>query len=70
MPQYIYGKHEALHKGVQVAATDADLRLRRKHNKSEMVAVLGPYVALPYYIHTYIGSTEGDAKFRKEKKGA
>jgi hypothetical protein len=25
-----------------------------KHNRSEMVAVLGPYEALPYYIHTYI----------------
>jgi hypothetical protein len=24
-----------------------------KHNRSEMVAVLGPYEALPYYIHTY-----------------
>jgi hypothetical protein len=23
-----------------------------KHNRSEMVAVLGPYEALPYYIHT------------------
>jgi hypothetical protein len=22
-----------------------------KHNRSEMVAVLGPYEALPYYIH-------------------
>jgi hypothetical protein len=26
----------------------------RKHNRSEMVAVLGPYEALPYYIHTYM----------------
>jgi hypothetical protein len=25
-----------------------------KHNRSEMVAVLGPNEALPYYIHTYI----------------
>jgi hypothetical protein len=25
-----------------------------KHNRSEMVVVLGPYEALPYYIHTYI----------------
>jgi hypothetical protein len=25
-----------------------------KHNRSEMVAVLGPFEALPYYIHTYI----------------
>jgi hypothetical protein len=24
------------------------------HNRSEMVAVLGPLEALPYYIHTYI----------------
>jgi hypothetical protein len=24
-----------------------------KHNRSEMVAVLGPFEALPYYIHTY-----------------
>jgi hypothetical protein len=24
-----------------------------KHNRSEMVAVLGPNEALPYYIHTY-----------------
>jgi hypothetical protein len=24
-----------------------------KHNISEMVPVLGPYEALPYYIHTY-----------------
>jgi hypothetical protein len=28
--------------------------LEGKHNRSEMVAVLGPYEALPYYIHTYI----------------
>jgi hypothetical protein len=28
--------------------------LTLKHNRSEMVAVLGPYEALPYYIHTYI----------------
>jgi hypothetical protein len=27
-------------------------RLVFKHNRSEMVAVLGPYEALPYYIHT------------------
>jgi hypothetical protein len=26
--------------------------LHHKHNRSEMVAVLGPYEALPYYIHT------------------
>jgi hypothetical protein len=26
-----------------------------KHNRSEMVAVLEPYEALPYYIHTYFG---------------
>jgi hypothetical protein len=25
-----------------------------KHYRSEMVAVLGPFEALPYYIHTYI----------------
>jgi hypothetical protein len=25
-----------------------------KHNRSDMVAVLGPFEALPYYIHTYI----------------
>jgi hypothetical protein len=25
-----------------------------EHNRSEMVAVLGPYEALPYYIHIYI----------------
>jgi hypothetical protein len=25
-----------------------------KHNRSEMVAVLGPLEALPYYIHTYV----------------
>jgi hypothetical protein len=25
-----------------------------KHNRSEMVAVLGPYEALPYYIHIYL----------------
>jgi hypothetical protein len=24
---------------------------QKKHNRSEMVAVLGPYEALPYYIH-------------------
>jgi hypothetical protein len=28
-----------------------------KHNRSEMVAVLGPNEALPYYIHTYIHNT-------------
>jgi hypothetical protein len=30
------------------------LLLYSKHNRSEMVAVLGPYEALPYYIHIYI----------------
>jgi hypothetical protein len=25
-----------------------------KHNRSEMVAVLGPNGALPYYMHTYV----------------
>jgi hypothetical protein len=29
------------------------LRQRFKHNRSGMVAVLGPFEALPYYIHTY-----------------
>jgi hypothetical protein len=29
-------------------------KLEGKHNKSEMVAVLGPNEALPYYIYTYI----------------
>jgi hypothetical protein len=28
-----------------------------KHNRSEMVAVLWPFEALPYYIHTYVPST-------------
>jgi hypothetical protein len=27
-----------------------------KHDRSEMVAVLGPYEALPYYIHTNIAA--------------
>jgi hypothetical protein len=26
---------------------------RKKHNRSEMVAVLGPNEALPYYIHIH-----------------
>jgi hypothetical protein len=30
------------------------LYLIHKHNRSEMVAVLGPFEALPYYIHTYL----------------
>jgi hypothetical protein len=37
-----------------------------KHNRSEMVAVLRPNEALPYYIHTYIGNRcfENVAQFR------
>jgi hypothetical protein len=32
----------------------ASLRENIKHNRSEMVAVLGPYEALPYYyVYTY-----------------
>jgi hypothetical protein len=27
---------------------------KEKHNRSEMVVVLGPNEVLPYYIHTYI----------------
>jgi hypothetical protein len=30
------------------------LHTYKRHNRSEMVAVLGPYEALSYYIHTYI----------------
>jgi hypothetical protein len=29
------------------------LRCIQKHNRSEMVTVLGPFEALPYYMHTY-----------------
>jgi hypothetical protein len=33
-----------------------------KHNRSGMVAVLGPFWALPCYIHTYrMNETYGDA---------
>jgi hypothetical protein len=35
---------------------DAQLGNEIKHNRSEMVAVLGPFEALRYYIHTYIGN--------------
>jgi hypothetical protein len=31
-----------------------ELKIRIKHNRSGMVAVLGPFEALPYYIYTYI----------------
>jgi hypothetical protein len=31
-----------------------DIEEEIMHNRSEMVAVLGPLEALPYYIHTYI----------------
>jgi hypothetical protein len=37
------------------AIMNCELGMIQKHNRSEMVAVLGPYEALPYYIHTYIG---------------
>jgi hypothetical protein len=33
---------------------DSTYLIYNKHNRSEMVAVLGPFEALPYYIHTYI----------------
>jgi hypothetical protein len=34
------------------------IRHNEKHNRSGMVAVLGPFEALPYYIHTYIATTK------------
>jgi hypothetical protein len=37
----------------QKFAHTVDLRVALKHNRSEMVAVLGPFEALSYYIHTY-----------------
>jgi hypothetical protein len=35
----------------------------KKHNRSEMAAVLGPYEALPYYeyIHTWDTKKQGPA---------
>jgi hypothetical protein len=41
-----------------------------KQNRSEMVAVLGPYEALPYCIHTYLNPQEAmcgeGERFEKE----
>jgi hypothetical protein len=36
----------------------SDMAVHFKHNRSEMVAVLGPYEALPYYIHMAVLSLE------------
>jgi hypothetical protein len=38
------------------------LQLWDKHNRSEMVAVLRPNEALPYYIHTYSCGISGTIK--------
>jgi hypothetical protein len=32
----------------------SDIVMKNKHNRSEMVGVLGPFEALPYYKHIYI----------------
>jgi hypothetical protein len=45
-------------KGYRQRGQSQGLRKKRKHNRSGMVAVLGPFEALPYYIHTYIGRRE------------
>jgi hypothetical protein len=42
---------------------EMDVSANSMHNRSEMVAVLGPLEALPYYIHTYI-HTSANSYFR------
>jgi hypothetical protein len=48
---YLYSFSVHMLNKTKVTAATAALILPEKHNRSEVVAVLGPNEALPYYIH-------------------